>query len=200
MIVKKFGQWKQAATITRSMVGSYKKALDIAVTREAHFIRKKIVEGLRSQAPGGKAFAPHAASTKAVDKVRTKRKRRGKGKVLLASGGLRNSIQVKKLGDAKAFVGILRTSGKGKANVAEIHETGRSFVVPLTKKSRGLIMAAFRKSGMIKPGEGKAFVAVTIPARPFIAPIGEQYGKPKDVRKRFEKSLAEAMAYIFGKP
>ena len=199
--VKKTGQWNQAAAITKSMVGNYRKALDIAVNSEAQFIRTKILEGLKSQAPGGKAFQEHAETTTAVDAIRQTRKRRGKGKILLASGGLRNSIQVKKMGHAKAFVGILRTSGKGKANVGEIHETGRSFVVPLTDRSRAFIMMAFRKAGIAREsGSGKAFAAVTIPARPFIAPIGEQYGKPADVRKRFEANLARAMAYIFGKP
>ncbi len=186
--------------VTKTMVSRYDRALDIAVQSEAQFIRKQIIEGLRSQAPGGKKFKPHAKTTIAVDEVRKKRKRRGKGKVLLSSGGLRNSIKVKKLRPKQAFVGILRTAGGGKANVGEIHETGRSFVVPLTPKSRALIMMAFRKKGMIVPGEGKAFIAVTIPARPFIAPIGEKYGKPKDVRARFERSLARAMAYTLGGP
>ena len=45
-------------------------AFDKALMQEAQFLRTKIVEGIREQAPGGRAFAPLAPTTLAIRQFR----------------------------------------------------------------------------------------------------------------------------------
>ena len=80
-------------------------AFDKALLQEAQFLRTKIVEGIREQAPGGRAFTPLAPTTLAIRQFRGFHGT----KALLVQGDLRNSITVTKDGD-KVFVGVLRTA------------------------------------------------------------------------------------------
>lgn len=198
------GDWKKALRITGGMTGLYLKASRQAMMQEAHFFRAKMIEGLRTGSPGGKKFAPLSSTTLAIRKFRG----RGGTKPLIVTGGLRNSIRVKKIDTDSVFVGVLRT-GKGGANVAQMMEDGHTFSVPITKKSRRFLMAVFRKFGTLKGKsaggapqgkKGKSGVAIAIiriPARPFIAPVAEKYGGAAQ-RKRFVKTLAAQMAFQFG--
>jgi len=124
-----------------------------AVLQEAQFFRTKIVEGLRTGAPGGEALQLLAPTTLAIRKLLG-----GKGtKPLVHHGDLRNSITVVKEGDG-VFVGVLRSakSAGPLVNVAAIHEFGSwPIVLKITPKvraygvNRGLRPHNARKSRLI---------------------------------------------------
>ena len=88
--VKKIGAWSQVGRLLASAPQRVNAAFDKALLQEAQFLRTKIVEGIREQAPGGQAFTPLAPTTLAI--------RRFRGfsgtKALVVQGDLRNSISV----------------------------------------------------------------------------------------------------------
>lgn len=170
--------------------------------QEAQFFRTKIVEGLRSGAPGGQAFQPLAPTTLAIRRLRG-----AKGtKPLIVHGDLRNSIAVVKEGDG-VFVGVLRSaksSGGGSlVNVAAIHEFGsRPIVLKITPKVRALLHAAFRKAGLDAPsGErpSTGVAVIRIPPRPFLRPVFDAYGAPDVVAKRFVERVSKLLGGDFGR-
>lgn len=262
------GQWKDAARIASTMVGRFKTALEQAVMKEAHFLRGKMVQGIASQAPGGKAFAPLSPITLALRKAMGF----GGSKALIRTGALRANITAIRVpGSApRAFVGILRQAkgsgggsgggaggvgGKGASkgpkaggaifkdkagrwrdpsgrflkkheqpgykgpkpassgggskggggaappliNIAIIHEQGAS--IPITAKMRRFLWAKLRGAGVQPSGGGakKGAGVITIPPRPFIAPVVEMYAKPADVKRRFYMHVGNAMNGDFGR-
>jgi hypothetical protein len=68
--VTKTGAWSAARKILESGAKRIREAESRAVLQEAQFFRTKIVEGLRSGAPGGEAFQPLAPTTLAIRKLR----------------------------------------------------------------------------------------------------------------------------------
>ena len=133
----------------------FQAAIDKAMLQEGQFLRTKIVEGIREQAPGGRAFAPLAPTTLAI------RRFRGFGgtKALIAGGDLRNSITVTREGD-QVFVGVHRTAktrtGQSLVDIAALHEHGsRPIVMKLTPKARAFLHAAFRKADLDAPHGGQ---------------------------------------------
>lgn len=198
--VSLFGDWKVAAEALKTLDEGFKKAAQQAMMKEAHFLRMKIVVGFREGAPGGQAFTPLAQSTLAI--------RKGSGfggtKILIERGDLRNSITVTKQENG-VFIGVLRTAkgrdGHALLNIAKIHEEGTgTFVVPITPKSSAWYHMMLKKSGMSvvpKGGGGHNIAIIRIPARPFLRPVFEKYGKPNDVRDRFYKNLTAALAGPF---
>jgi len=200
--VTKTGAWSAARKILESGAKRIREAESKAVLQEAQFFRTKILEGLRSGAPGGEAFQPLAPTTLAIRKLRG-----GKGtKPLIRHGDLRNSITVVKEGDG-VFVGVLRStksSGGGSlVNVAAIHEFGsRPIVLKITPKVRALLHAAFRKAGLDAPSGQRPSTGVAvirIPPRPFLRPVFETYGAPDVVAKRFVDRVAKLLGGDFGK-
>jgi phage gpG-like protein len=192
-IVGRYGPWKEAARIAGSMAGDFQRAVERSTLREAHFLRGKIVEGITSGAPAGKPFKPHAPLTIAL--------RGGSGKILIQSGALRNSITVVKIGGGAttaAFVGVQRTNKR--ANLAEIHEEGRT--IRVTEKMRRYLMARLREAGAPPPppGGGGGKTVIKIPARPFMGPVFERYGKPEDVAQRFWTSVSKELGGKLGRP
>jgi hypothetical protein len=103
--VVKIGDWTRVGQLLSGAPQRVQAAIDKAMRKEGHFLRTKIVEGIREQAPGGRAFAPLAPTTLAI------RRFRGFGgtKALIAGGDLRNSITVTREGD-QVFVGVHRTA------------------------------------------------------------------------------------------
>jgi phage gpG-like protein len=174
---------------------------DKAVLQEGQFLRTKIVEGIREQAPGGRAFAPLAPTTLAIRKFRGF----GATKALLVHGDLRNSITVTKVGD-QVFVGILRTArtrtGQPLVDVAALHELGsRPIVTRLTPKARAFLHAAFRRAGLDTHGAGgptTGIAVLRVPARPFFAPVFEKHAQPDAVAKRLVERAAKALGGDFG--
>lgn len=199
--VTKIGDWSLARKILSGAGRRVQDAIDKAVLQEAQFFRGKIVEGLRSGAPGGQALDPPAPTTLAI-----RRFRGFKGsKPLIVRGDLRNSIAVVKQGDG-VFVGVLRTakakSGQPLVNVAAVHEFGsRTFAVKLTPKARRFLHAAFRSAGLDAPSGGRpstGIAVIRIPARPFLRPVFEEHGKPDDVSRRFLGHVAKLLGGEFG--
>jgi hypothetical protein len=174
-----------------------KGAIATAVRQEAQLLRKQIVEGITSQAPGGQAFAPLAATTIAARKLRGF----GGTKALLRRGDLRNSITVIAEGD-EAFVGVSRKArGKGGsplANIAEMNEFGAGpFIVPMTPRMRRFLFAMLRKAG-ITPGGGHGgggagAVVVRIPPRPFLRPAFEAF--KNGAQQRFLRRVAQLSGF-----
>jgi hypothetical protein len=196
-----FGDWKVAREALDTLDKGFKKAADRAMLKEAHFLKGKIVQGFRDQAPGGQAFAPLAKSTLAI------RKAMGFGgtKALIERGDLRNSITVIKT-EGGIFIGVSRSAksrdGKGLINVAKAHEEGTgTFAVPITEKSSAWYHMMLRRAGIVVPpkgGGGHRIMIIKIPARPFIRPVFEKYGAPEGVRARFYANITRDLAGPFG--
>lgn len=202
MKLSKTGAWDAARRLLSTAPKRFKDAQDKAVMQEAQFFRTKIVEGLRSGAPGGQALQPLAPTTLAIRRLRG-----AKGtKPLIVHGDLRNSIAVVKEGDG-VFVGVLRSAkssgGASLANVAAIHEFGsRPIVLKITPKVRALLHAAFRKAGLDAPSGTRPSTGVAvirIPPRPFLRPVFETYGAPDVVAKRFIERVAKLLGGDFGR-
>jgi hypothetical protein len=200
--VRKVGAWSRVGKLLASAPHRMREAVDKALLQEAQFFRTKIVEGIREQAPGGKAFAPLARTTLAI-----RRFRGFKGtKALLVQGDLRNSIVVVREGGG-VFVGVLRNakakSGQPLVNVAAVHEYGsRPIAVRLTPKARAFLHAAFRKAGLDSPAGGKPSIGIAIikvPARPFMGPVFEKFGGEDVASQRFLERLAKNLGAGFGK-
>ncbi len=193
MGLERVGKWLVAAKLLKGAGKILKPAITKSVRQEAQFFRTKIVRGITKQKPGGKPFLPLAPNT-----LKTRRAQRFRGsKALIRTGGLRNAITVVNLGDA-AFVGILRsarsTDGEDLHNIARIHEFGRGpFLVPITKASRSFLGAAG-----VQPVPSRVAV-ITIPARPFIAPVFEKFGKPAVARRRMLRRLSINTKKQFGR-
>jgi phage gpG-like protein len=199
--VKKIGAWSQVGKLLAAAPRRVQVAFDKALLQEGHFLRTKIVEGLREQAPGGRAFAPLAPTTLAIRQFRGFRGT----KALLVQGDLRNSITVVKDGD-RVLVGVLRTArnraGKSLVDIAALQEHGsRPIVMRLTPKARAFLHTAFRHAGLDGPASGQrgtGIAIIHIPARPFLAPVFEKYGQPTQVSRRFFGRVAALLAGDFG--
>ncbi len=201
MNVKKIGPWSQAGKILAAAPKRMQAAFDKALLQEAQFLRTKIVEGIREQAPGGRAFTPLAPTTLAI--------RQFGGfhgtKALLVHGDLRNSITVTK-DDDRVFVGVLRTArnraGKSLVDIAALNEHGaRPIVVRLTPKARAFLHAAFRHAGLDGANTGQpstGIAVVQVPARPFLAPVFEKYAQPEQISRRFLERVAAQLGGDFG--
>lgn len=202
MKLTKTGAWAAARRILSSAPKRLQEAQDKAVLQEAQFFRTKIVEGLRSGAPGGEAFQPLAPTTLAIRRLRG-----AKGtKPLIVHGDLRNSIAVVKDGGA-VFVGVLRSArssgGASLVNIAAVHEFGsRPIILKITPKVRALLHAAFRKAGLDAPSGDRRSTGVAVirvPPRPLLRPVFEKYGQPADVAKRFVERVAKLLGGDFGR-
>jgi hypothetical protein len=199
--VTKIGDWTRAGQLLSTASKRIQAAVDRAMLQEGQFLRSKIVEGLREQAPGGQAFAPLAPTTLAI------RTFRGFGgtKALLVHADLRNSITVTRDGD-RVLVGVLRTArnraGRPLVDIAALNEQGsRPIVMRLTPKARAFLHAAFRKAGLDAPGPSQPSTGVAvlqIPPRPFLAPVFEKFAKPEDVSRRFLARVAKNLGGDFG--
>lgn len=203
--MKLVGDWGKAAKLATGLQQRFQSAVAAAVMAEGQYLRGQIVKGIRSGAPGGKAFAPLSPITLAIRKFRGF----GGGKPLIVSGGLIGAIVAIRTA-AGIFVGVLRSArskgGKSLANIAQIQEEGRTWTQVLSPKARRFLFAALRASGLSSagtrsksgPGGGPGTITITIPARPFIGPVLEREGKPEAVAKRFWERVAQGMGGDLG--
>jgi phage gpG-like protein len=199
--VKKIGPWSQVGKLLAAAPHRMQAAFDKALLQEAQFLRTKIVEGIREQAPGGRAFAPLAPTTLAIRQFRGFHGT----KALLVQSDLRNSITVTRDGD-QVFVGVLRTArnraGQSLVDIAALHEHGsRPIVLRLTPKARAFLHAAFRHAGLDRPGSSQpstGVAVVQIPARPFLAPVFEKCAQPDQISRRFLERVAAQLNGDFG--
>lgn len=193
-----FGDWKRATEVVDTMVGRYHLALKKATLQEGHYLRKQMLDYIKTSGDG--TMKPLAASTLAV------RRFKGKNgtKPLIVTGGLRNSITVKSLagGDA-VFIGILSSAEQGRVKIAEIAERGITIVMPYTPRAHRFLMAAFRNAGLAGEESGASrtsIVVIRIPPRPIVAPVMEKHAQPAMVKARFELNMAVSMGGILGTP
>lgn len=199
--VKKIGPWTRVGQLLAAAPRRMQVAFDKALLQEGHFLRTKIVEGIREQAPGGRAFAPLSPTTLAIRQFRGFHGT----KALLVQGDLRNSITVVKDGD-RVLVGVLRTarsrSGKSLVDIAALQEHGsRPIVVRLTPRARAFLHAAFRHAGLDEPSSGRSGIGIAIiqiPARPFLAPVFDKYAQPEQISRRFLDRVASQLSGDLG--
>ena len=91
MGVKRFGDWDKAKAKLAANPGL---AIRQATIKNALLLVREIKRGIRSQAPGGKAFVKLAESTIA---------RKGSSKALIDTGFLVNSITQRILADGRSW-------------------------------------------------------------------------------------------------
>jgi len=198
--VTKIGAWTRVGQLLATAPRRVQGAVDKAMLQEGQFLRTKIVEGIREQAPGGRAFAPLAPTTLAIRQFRGFRGT----KALLVQGDLRNSITVVKDGD-RVLVGVLRTArnraGKSLVDIAALQEHGaRPIVMRLTPKARAFLHAAFRHAGLDGPNSGQpgtGIAVIQVRPRPFLTPVFQKYTQPEQISRRFLERVAAQLSRDF---
>ena len=171
---------KRLAQIEKRLPGAISAAIGYEVSSLAGEIRR----GIRSQAPGGKRFAPLAEST-----IRMKKS----SKALINHGDLLRSVHHEQIERAKHsvsyFVGVKRGSkgrdGQELANIAEYHEFGTDpYKIPITAKLRAFWMAMYRKGLFAAPLSAKrTFIDHPgLKARPFLVPSFEKWASGAEQR------------------
>lgn len=203
--VKLTGDWEKLEKILATLPKRLPAALAVAVNAEAQKLRGHIIKNITSGgAHAGKPFAPLSPMTLIIRRFTGF----GGSKPLMVSGSMRNSVSVIRTGKAGAFVGILRgaphKSGKGAVNIARIHEEGRTFSIPKTRKMIRFLAAALKSAGQ-KMGSGPKVTApgtilVSIPARPFMQPVFDKYADPNEVADRVWSDVARQLGGDLGKP
>jgi hypothetical protein len=212
MTVRRTGDWERARSLLAAGPARLRGALGALLEQEAQTLRGQIVEGLKNQAPGGKALPPLAATTLAS------RRRVGAGgsKALLRRGTLPEAIVVRRSG-LEAFVGVSGGAGggpggggrggagrgagggggKSAADLAKLHEFGAGpFVVRLSPKARRFLFAMLRQSGQERGGSeggGRGVAVIRIPPRPFLRPAFEAYRK--GIRGRIALQVARLLGW-----
>lgn len=186
--MERTGDWKKAGDILGNLGMNAGRAFDQAAMREAHFFERKLKEGIQSGAPGGHVYRPLSPLSLAIRKFEGFK---GK-KPLIQSGAMLRSIHVVKRGGLY-FVGIDRSAktedGESLMDIAQLHEEGASFTVEVTPAARKFLAMVMKEAGLGSGGGGgggATIAVIRIPARPTFGPIMEMWGKPEDVKKRFE--------------
>ncbi len=204
MAINRVGQWVDKTRALKKAELQTRRCLDKSLKQEGHFLRKKVVQGIRKQAPGGQKFKKLRPNTR-----RARRLKNFRGtKALIRGGDLVGSIAVvtKPLG---VFIGVLRTArtanGYALVNVAKIQEEGsRPITIRMTPKMRRFLFAMLPKRRrrvqhpLRSPGGG--IIIIRIPARPFLKPVFEKYAKSAVIRARFIARFQLCMGGEFGKP
>jgi len=196
MTTRRTGDWDRARSLLAAGPARLRGALGALLEQETQTLRGQIVEGLKSQAPGGKALPPLAATTLAA------RRMVGAGgiKALLRCGTLPEAIVVR-LSGLEAFVGVSGGAraggGKSAADLAKLHEFGAGpFVVRLSTKARRFLFAMLRQSGQERGssgGGGRGVAVIRIPPRPFLRPAFEAYRK--GIRGRIALQVARLLGW-----
>lgn len=201
------GDWDRVAVLLATTPYKLRRALDRAVLQEAQFFRAKVVEGFRTQAPGGVPFKPLSPITLAM--------RRARGfsgtKALMVRGDLRNSISVMSRATydgAEAWVGVKKNArnatGVSLHNIAMVHEFGsRPIVIRVTPKMKAFFFAAMARAGGTGGAGGaggfkRGFIIVQIPARPFLRPVAAKWFNGPPAAARFQARVAQNMGGMFG--
>jgi hypothetical protein len=188
------GDWTRARDLIAKLPQEGARAFRGAVLQEAHQLRKQIVEGLNTQAPGGQPLKPLDDLTRAA-----RRLRRFTGtKALIRRGDLRNGIAVIETGRA-IFVGIPRSAvsqdGRSLLDIATIQENGTDpIIIPITPRMRRFLAVLYREAGRDLPtggGGGRGVVVVQVPPRPFLRPAFDRFraGLERRILERTARGL-----------
>ena len=197
MSARRTGDWALARRLLAAAPARLKAGGERGLRREGELLRKGIVDGLTSQAPGGQPIKPPAPLTLAARKL----KGFGGTKSLLVRGDLRNAIAVVTQGSS-VFVGVPRSArGKGGAplvRLAEVHEFGSApTVLPLTPRMRRFLFLLLRRAGQApRGGTGSGVVVVRVPARPFLRPAFAAFRK--GAGPRLLRRVAAALGFAPG--
>lgn len=171
------------------------KNLKKGLLKEAHELRKIMVQSFRTQKGGGiKKWAPISTFTAMMRRMRGKRGR----KALVSSGQMRKSIQV--ISSPKEYFigvprGIQRKGGEEMINLALLHEHGA--VIKMSQKQVQWFAIQISK-GARKGGRGRGsgrrggtVHMLVIPKRPFIEPSTEVW--QRGVEGRLQAHMAKTM-------
>lgn len=191
------GNWQRLGDALGTLSVRFPQAMQRSLAEEAEFYRRKMVEGIRDQAPGGEKFKPLQPITIALRKVMGFHGT----KALIRTGELRNNIQAV-VEDGVAFVGILYTArganGKSLADIGRIHEFGATIRAVISRAKLRMIQAAMRKLGNSPSGGGgRGLGVVTIPPRPFIGPTFRMWGGKRGA-DRFMARVARKLGGLLG--
>jgi hypothetical protein len=195
-MIKLDGGWAEARRRLTTTGPRLQRAMDLAVLREAHYLRGKMASGLQSQSPGGQPLKPHSSYTALIRSAQGFAGR----KILIRSATMLGSIMVTKIAGG-AFIGIKRGSPRGSYRLAQLHEQGATARQPWTERQRRWWFAMLAKAGRVTGGfGGGGSHTVKIPARPFISPTMDLYAQPEDVARRLSKTIAAQLGGDFGTP
>lgn len=203
-MTRAYGDWAEAKRRLSTAPRRLPEAVRKAILLEAHRIRGEMVNGIRSGAPAGKQFAPHARLT---ELLRAASGFKGT-KILIRGGGLIGSIGVIETSRG-AFVGVRRSAkAKGKAlaavNLSELHEGGKTITQQWTARQQRWFFAQLRELGAYQEGTaakgGGNVHKIRIPARPHVQPILDKYAKPEDVKRNVARHTARLLGGDFGYP
>jgi hypothetical protein len=194
------GDWDKLQGALWDIGARFPAAMQDSLAEEGEFYRRKIVEGIREQAPGGKTFKPLSPVTLAIRKLMGF----GGTKALIRTGELRNNI-VSVAQQDRVFVGILYTArgsdGRSLADLGKLNEEGGIIRSAISRRRMRLIAQAMRKAGLKgSGGSGGAHPGlgfVKIPARPFLRPVFEMYGGQRGAN-RFMARVARKMGGLLG--
>ena len=201
----KTGDWSKTRQTFFANATQLDHAIRKAMKQEGQFLRKKLVQGIRKQAPGGRQFKKLAKTT-----VATRRFRRFRGtKALIRTGGqgLIGSISVLQKKDF-VFIGVQRTvradDGRLLADIMRLNEFGsKPIVIKITPKMRRFLFAAFkahRATRGVKGNMALGVIVVRIPARPVFGPVFKRHAKPRVLRDRVMNRVAIIMKGKLGRP
>ena len=168
--MKRSGDWALARRLLARTSSGLQQASELALRQEAHLLRKEIVTGLTSQAPGGTTIRPLSPLTLAARKLGGFRGT----KALLRRGDLRNSIGVV-VERGEVFVGVLRKA-KG---------PGGAGLVNVTLNGKGEMRALKIDPSLAEPGEIEVLEDLIVAAF-------------NDAKGRLEAHLQEEMGKITG--
>lgn len=212
------GQWDVALRMTAEMATSrsYLGWVKTALRREAQDSLRRIRGFFASGGPPGAKWA------KLSDLSMIMRRNGGFGgsKVLIRTGDLRASLNITEQDGTDAytlFIGVKRSAPR--ANLAVIHEFGKTFSITVTRKMQRYIMAILSKhqksgrdaagrfrgkgdtGGAKGPSSGNfrvgASLTIRIPARPFIGPEAA-YLESADGKARIQAGIESWVARKLG--
>jgi len=194
------GDWAKLGDAFANLSVRFPQAMQAALVEEGEFYRRKIVEGIRQQAPGGLRFKPLSPVTLALRKLLGF----GGTKALIRTGELRNNVVTVAKQD-EVFVGVLYASrgadGRSLADIGRLHEYGGVVRSAISRARMRLIAQALRKAGLKSSGgmggQHAGLGMVRIPARPFIRPVIEMYGGKRGA-ERFMARVARKLGGLLG--
>lgn len=192
--VSNFGDWAKTQRILHAKMTPVYRALGRAWRKEAGLLKRELVKGIESQAPGGQQFKPLKPMTLAVRRFLGFRGT----KALIWHRNLLGAIKVRPTGiagtsDYQVFVGIHKdardSQGKSLYMIGVLQENGgKDTLIRITPKMRrflGAVITAMNKSadsGVDKPwwlkkAKGNGVIMIRIPARPVFKPIWDKNAK-----------------------
>lgn len=162
-MARKTGDWRKVAAILNGIGPRFQAARKVGLERLGLQAEGDLKRGMRSGAPGGKAYPANHPFTVA---------KKGSSKPMIHHGDLWNAITHKVLDDMHVGIGVMSSAsgkdGVGLVNLALIHEFG--IYIPVTPKMRGYL----GHQGLHLKQSTRF---IRIPARPTFGPTVEKYGK-----------------------